>query len=79
MYLLILTNMQNNICNMNTSWCYYSTCILCPSYCSRWSCTRSIVIIICFASRFSLCCCILFNSYCIIDLPNSFLCSKRSC
>nr|DAM05120.1 MAG TPA: hypothetical protein [Caudoviricetes sp.] len=57
----------------------FNMCVLRPSYCSRWSCTRSIVIIICFTSRFSLCCYILFNSYCVIDIPNSFLCSERSC
>nr|DAN16902.1 MAG TPA: hypothetical protein [Bacteriophage sp.] len=28
-------------------------CILCPSYSSRRSCTGIIIIIICFASRFS--------------------------
>nr|DAH97174.1 MAG TPA: hypothetical protein [Bacteriophage sp.] len=53
--------------------------ILSPSYCSRWICTRSIVIIICFTSRFSLCCCVPFNSYCIINISNSFPCSERSC
>ena len=79
LYLLVLTNLQNNVCNVNTSWCYHSMSILCPSYCSRWICTRSVVIIICFTTRFSLCCCISFNSYCIIDLSNSFLCSERSC
>nr|DAH54969.1 MAG TPA: hypothetical protein [Caudoviricetes sp.] len=57
----------------------FNMSILGPSYCSRWSCTRSIVIIICFTSRLGLCRCVLFNSYCIVDLSNCFLCSIRSC
>jgi hypothetical protein len=77
LYLLVLTNLKNNICNMNASWSYHATCILSPSYCSRRSCTRSIIIIICFTTRFSLCCCVLFNSYSIIYIANLF--SRTKC